>query len=75
MKNTNAPVTKTAGVESGLNDGLGGTAKCCEHGFIGMDAGFIFEPEVGAHPIVTVRFAIEDWESRDAFVKHFRCIP
>lgn len=50
-------------------------AVCCEHGFIGMDASFIHEYGVGAHPIVTVRFALEDWESRDAFVKHFRCNP
>jgi hypothetical protein len=49
------------------------STKCCEHGFISMDASFIYESEVGAHPIVTVRFALEDWESRDAFVKHFRC--
>jgi hypothetical protein len=45
--------------------------KCCEHGFIGMDASFIFDPETGAHPIVTVRFALEDWRSRDAFIKYF----
>ena len=61
--------------ESVSNVGVGGATKCCEHGFIGMDASFIHEAEVGAHPIVTVRFALEDWESRDAFVEHFRCIP
>lgn len=49
---------------------LGG--RCCEHRFIGMDASFIHEPEIGAHPIVTVRFALNDWEGRDAFIKHFR---
>lgn len=49
--------------------------KCCEHGFIGMDASYIYESGVGSHPIVTVKFALEDWASRDAFVKHFRCNP
>jgi hypothetical protein len=57
--------------ESELNDGLADAIKCCEHGFIGMDASFIFEPEIGCHPIVTVRFALNNWESRDAFVKYF----
>ena len=56
------------------NAGLG-VDKCCELNFIGMDSSFIHEPEVGAHPIVTVRFALDDWKSRDEFVKHFRCYP
>lgn len=43
----------------------------CEHGFIGMDASFIHEPNEGSWPIVTVRFALNDWKARDAFMKHF----
>ena len=37
-----------------------------------MEPGFIHESGVGTHPTVTVWFAIEDWKSRDAFVKHFQ---
>ena len=58
----------------GSNAGLGAD-KCCKLGFIGMDSSFIHESKVGAHPIVTVRFALDDWKSRDEFVKHFRCTP
>src|SRR4030067_1736322 len=56
--------------ESELNARLGD--KCVEHRFIGMNASFIHEPEVGAWPIVTVRFALDDWQSRGAFLKHFQ---
>ena len=44
----------------------------CVKGFIRMDASFLHESGKGAWPIITVRFALEDWKARDAFIKHFK---
>ena len=44
----------------------------CAKGFISMDASFLHESGKGAWPIITVRFALEDWKARDAFIKHFK---